>query len=155
MWSFMKKMSKKIVNYTLVTLSIIAFFFGETLIYFSKNLNPDQTTFETMFMPLMAIGKLSLPFFIIGLFVLNVKNGSYVVGILFLIIGSTVIISGFDSYETWKILLEENAEDHRFQNNFSGQMSLHMSSIIEGILILSAGMYFTSYYLWKRKLTRK
>jgi len=83
----MKKMSKKIVNYTLVTLSIIAFFFGETLIYFSKNLNPDQTTFETMFMPLMAIGKLSLPFFIIGLFVLNVKNGSYVVGILFLIMG--------------------------------------------------------------------
>jgi len=147
-------MIKKILNYTLATLSIIAFIFGETIIYFLANINSNRTTFEIIFMPLMAIGKFSLPLFIIGLFVLNVKNGSYVVGILFLVIGSTVMISGFDSYETWRILLEENADDQRFQGNFSKQLPHHTFSIIEGILILSAGMYFTIQYLRKRKWTR-
>lgn len=148
-------MIKKIVNYTLVTLSIISFFFGETLIYFSKSINQSQATFETIFMPLMAIGKLSLPFFIIGLFVLNVKNRSYVVGILFLVIGSTVMILGFNSYETWRILLEEHVEDSSFQNNFSGQLSLHMFSMIEGVLILSAGMYFTRHYFTRHYLRKR
>lgn len=138
----------KIVNYTLVTLSIIVFFFGELLIHFSKNMDIDRTTFETVFMPLMAISKLSLPFFIIGLFALNVKNGSYVVGMLFLVIGMSVVISGYASYETWFILLEENAKDPRFQNNFSKQLDYHRFSMLEGALILGSGIYlFVRKYL--------
>jgi len=133
-------MKNKIINYTLVFLSIIVFFFGEILIHFSKNMDIDRTTFETIFMPLMAISKLSLPFFIIGLFALNVKNGSYVVGILFLVIGMIVIISGYVNHETWYELLDENANDPKFQNNFSKQLDYHRFTILEGALILSSGI---------------
>jgi len=149
-------MKNKIINYTLVFLSIIVFFFGEILIHFSKNMDIDRTTFETIFMPLMAISKLSLPFFIIGLFALNVKNGSYVVGILFLVIGMTVIISGYVNHETWQELLDENANDPKFQNNFSKQLDYHRFTILEGALILSSGIYlFIRKYLKGEKENEK
>ena len=148
-------MIKKISNCLLVILSLTALFFGEIFIRFGNYLDIDRVTSETIFMPIFALSKISLPFFILGLLFMNLTKGSLVVGIIFLVIGSTVMISGFDRYETWNKLLEENAEDQRFQNNFSKQLPFQTFSIIEGILILSAGMYFTIRYLRKRKIGKK
>ena len=137
-------MNKKILNYLLGISSLTLLFFGEILIHFTKIIDIDRVPFETIYMPVMALSKISLPFLLIGLFITNLRKGSVIVGIVFLVIGSFIMISGIDNYETWNALLKENSEDPRFQNNFSGQLYYHIFEIIEGILLLSGVPSFLS-----------
>jgi hypothetical protein len=65
-----------------------------------------------------------------------------VLGIIFVVIGITIISSGYINYETWFELLEENINDQTFQNNFSVQLDFHKITMVEGILVLGSGAYF-------------
>ncbi len=148
-------MLRKIINYVIVSLSLVALFFGDIAIPLLRDFNIDRITFETVLMPLGALGTSSLPFFVIILFFLNLKRRSLLLGIVFLVIGSVVTASGYAAYETWQSLLEENSEDPKFQNNFSKQLPFHKFTVIQGGLILSAGIYFIVRYLWKHKIDQK
>lgn len=85
------------------------------------------------FMPFFAISLMFLPLPILGLFLLNLKKGSFVIGIIFLVIGITLLISDYNHYNLIQLMDNES-------NNYSEQLRLLTFEILKDVLIVVGGI---------------
>ena len=94
--------------------------------------------FEDPMILLAGYGSLAL---IVIAFVLNVKKGSHIVGMIMIPIGGYGIFFGYNSLRIWSAELAKNANDPNFMTNFSGQDDFAVSVIITGSVLLVMGLF--------------
>ncbi|MGI0041150.1 MAG: hypothetical protein ACRD94_04200 [Nitrosopumilaceae archaeon] len=78
---------------------------------------------------------------IVIIFVLNVKKGSHIVGLIMIPMGGYAIFFGYNSLRIWSAELATNANDPDFMSNFSGQDDFAVSVIITGSVLLGMGLF--------------
>lgn len=134
-------MIKKILNYFFTILTFIMYF-GIVNLFIPQMSNIHTQWDYEFFMPFFAISLMFLPLPILGLFLLNVKKGSLVIGIIFLVIGLTLLISDYNHYNLIQLMDNES-------NNYSEQLGLVTFEILKDVLIVVGGICL----LFKKRIT--
>ena len=94
--------------------------------------------FENPMILLAGYGSLAL---IVIAFVLNIKKGSHIVGLIMIPMGGYGIFFGYKLLNYWSTELAKNANDPIFITNFSGQENLAVSVIITGSVLMVMGLF--------------
>ena len=146
---------KDIAYFTSIVLSVLGFVISEFGTYITRYIELDKVTFETIFMPLMALGKFTFPFLICFLIISKIKKGSLFIGILCLVVGIVSVGMDFESFQTWKYFMYENIDDEPYLEHKSNHTQFFLTFVILDIGIICAGTYLIIRYCKKSaKITR-